>query len=101
MSAPSSAPPGPPGLPAPRRGGTATPVLPSAPRRVYCLRCVKWLGTVPDYMCLQKANRTRCDRCTKNGSACLKIPPRFRTVVAKIQADAAALPGLPAARRTP
>ncbi|KAI9782977.1 MAG: hypothetical protein M1816_001636 [Peltula sp. TS41687] len=29
------------------------------------------------------------------------IPPRFRTVVAKIQADVAALPGLPTARRTP
>ncbi|KAI9779583.1 MAG: hypothetical protein M1816_003464 [Peltula sp. TS41687] len=29
------------------------------------------------------------------------IHPRFRTVVAKIQADAAALPGLPTARRTP
>ncbi|KAI9788934.1 MAG: hypothetical protein M1816_006499 [Peltula sp. TS41687] len=27
------------------------------------------------------------------------IPPRFRTVVARIQADAAALPGLPNARR--
>ncbi|KAI9778899.1 MAG: hypothetical protein M1816_003880 [Peltula sp. TS41687] len=101
MSAPGSAPLGPPGPPARRRGGTATPALPSAPRRVYCLRCVKWLGTAPDHVCLQKANRTRCDPCTKNGSACLKIPPRFRTVVAKIQADAAALPGLPAARRTP
>ncbi|KAI9780008.1 MAG: hypothetical protein M1816_003271 [Peltula sp. TS41687] len=31
----------------------------------------------------------------------LYIPPRFRTAVAKIQADAAALPGLPTARRTP
>ncbi|KAI9775799.1 MAG: hypothetical protein M1816_005724 [Peltula sp. TS41687] len=118
MSAPGSAPLGPPGPPAPRRGGTATPALPSAPRRVYCLWCVKWLGTVPDHVCLQKANRTRCDRCTKNASACLKVgwvpvgclgdasnvlldPPRFRTVVAKIQADAAALPGLPTARRTP
>ncbi|KAI9783735.1 MAG: hypothetical protein M1816_001171 [Peltula sp. TS41687] len=87
MSAPGSAPLGPPG--------------PPARRRVYCLRCVKWLGTTPDDVCLQKANRTRCDGCTKNGSACLKIPPRFRTVVAKIQADAAALPGLLTARRTP
>ncbi|KAI9777739.1 MAG: hypothetical protein M1816_004594 [Peltula sp. TS41687] len=100
MSAPGSASVGPPGPPAPRRGGTAMPALPSAPRRVYCLRCVKWLGTAPGHACLQKANRTKCDRCTKNGSACLKIPPRFRTVVAKIQADAAALPGLPTARRT-
>ncbi|KAI9778177.1 MAG: hypothetical protein M1816_004247 [Peltula sp. TS41687] len=101
MSAPGSAPLGPPGPPARRRGGTATPALLSAPRRIYCLRCVKWLGTAPDHVCLQKANRTRCDRCTKDGSACLKIPPRFRTAVAKIQADAAALPGLPTARRTP
>ncbi|KAI9778058.1 MAG: hypothetical protein M1816_004276 [Peltula sp. TS41687] len=68
MSAPGSAPLGPPGPPAPRRGGTATPALPSAPRRVYCLRCVKWLGTSPNHVCLQKANRARCDRCTKNGS---------------------------------
>ncbi|KAI9776622.1 MAG: hypothetical protein M1816_005162 [Peltula sp. TS41687] len=29
------------------------------------------------------------------------IPPRFRTVVAKIQANAGALPGLPTARPTP
>ncbi|KAI9782784.1 MAG: hypothetical protein M1816_001694 [Peltula sp. TS41687] len=101
MSAPGSAPLGPPGPPARRRGGTAVPALPSAPRRVYCLRCVKWLGTAPDHVCLQKANQTRCDRCTKNGSACLKIPPRFCTAVAKVQADAAALPGLPTARRTP
>ncbi|KAI9778557.1 MAG: hypothetical protein M1816_004017 [Peltula sp. TS41687] len=101
MSAPGSAPLGPPGPPGPCRGGTATPALPSAPRRVYCLRGVKWLGTVPNHVCLQKANGTRCDRCSKNGSACLKIPPRFRTVVAKIQAGARALPGLPTARRTP
>ncbi|KAI9776011.1 MAG: hypothetical protein M1816_005645 [Peltula sp. TS41687] len=101
MSAPGSAFLGPPGPSAPRRGGTATPALPSALRHVYCLRCVKWLGTVPDHVRLQKANRTRCDRCTKNGSACLTIPPRFRTIAAKIQANDAALPGLPTAHRTP
>ncbi|KAI9780813.1 MAG: hypothetical protein M1816_002649 [Peltula sp. TS41687] len=100
MSAPGSAPLGPPGPPAPRRGGGSTPALPSAPRRTFCLRCVKWLGTRPDHVCLQRSNRLRCDRCSGNGSTCAKVPPRFRTVVAKIQADAAALPGLLTARRT-
>ncbi|KAI9779281.1 MAG: hypothetical protein M1816_003621 [Peltula sp. TS41687] len=74
MSAPGPASLGPPGLPAPRRGGTTTPALPSAPRRIYCLRCVKWLGTASDHVCLQKANRTRCDRCSKTGLVCAKIP---------------------------
>ncbi|KAI9777484.1 MAG: hypothetical protein M1816_004717 [Peltula sp. TS41687] len=55
----------------------------------------------PDHVCFHKANLTKCDCCTKNGSACQKIPPRFWTVVAKIQADAAAFSGLPTARRTP
>ncbi|KAI9785427.1 MAG: hypothetical protein M1816_000396 [Peltula sp. TS41687] len=99
MSAPGSAPLGPPGPPARRRGGTATPALLSAPRRVYCLRCVKWLGTAPNHVCLQRANRTRCDRCSKNGSACVKIPPRFRAAVTRIQSDATTLPGVPSARR--
>ncbi|KAI9778492.1 MAG: hypothetical protein M1816_004030 [Peltula sp. TS41687] len=99
MSTPGSASLGPPGPPAPRRGGTTAPALPSAPRRICCLRCVKWLGVACNHVCLQKANRTRCDRCSKNGSVCVKIPPRFRTVVARIQANAAARPGLPNARR--
>ncbi|KAI9776517.1 MAG: hypothetical protein M1816_005246 [Peltula sp. TS41687] len=100
MSAPGSAPLGPPGPPVSRRRGGSTPALPSAPRRTFCLRCVKWLGTVPGHVCLQRPNRLRCDRCSKNGSGCMKIPPRFRTAAAKVQSNAAALPDLPVARRT-
>ncbi|KAI9776107.1 MAG: hypothetical protein M1816_005584 [Peltula sp. TS41687] len=117
MSAPGSASLGPPGPPAPRRGGNVTPALPSAPRRVYCLRCVKWLGTVPDHVCSRRPIAPAATAAPRMG---LPIPPRFRTVVAKIQADAvkpggngnrthalvaqthvAALPGLPTARRIP
>ncbi|KAI9785583.1 MAG: hypothetical protein M1816_000394 [Peltula sp. TS41687] len=72
MSAPGSTPLGPPGAPASRRDGTATPALPSASRDRFCLRCVKWLGVHPDHTCPQGPGRTKCDRCSTNGSPCHK-----------------------------
>ncbi|KAI9776378.1 MAG: hypothetical protein M1816_005332 [Peltula sp. TS41687] len=99
MSAPGSTPLGPPGPPASRRGGPATPVLPSAPRRRFCLRCVKWLGGHPAHTCLQEPSRTKCDRCSTNGSPCHKVPPRYHVAAARVETDAAAVAILPANRR--
>ncbi|KAI9779895.1 MAG: hypothetical protein M1816_003304, partial [Peltula sp. TS41687] len=99
MSAPGSTPLGPPGPPASRRGGTSAPALPSAPRRRFCLRCVKWLGGHPDHTCLQGPGRTKCDRCSANGSPCHKVPPRYHVAAARVQTDAAAVATLPANRR--
>ncbi|KAI9779584.1 MAG: hypothetical protein M1816_003465 [Peltula sp. TS41687] len=113
MSAPGSAPLGPPGPPAPGRSGTTTPALPSAPRRLYCLRHGPRPRVPPEGQPnpLQPLQQERFDL-HEGTLGCLKtargmrltsfsIPPRFRTVVAKIQANAAALPDLPSARRTP
>ncbi|KAI9780005.1 MAG: hypothetical protein M1816_003268 [Peltula sp. TS41687] len=92
MSAPGSAPLGSLGPLAPRRGSTATPALPSMPRHVYSLRCVKWLGTAP----------------RQRGSSEGQSPP-LRPLqqewinpceaVTRIQSDASAVPGPPNARR--
>ncbi|KAI9777487.1 MAG: hypothetical protein M1816_004720 [Peltula sp. TS41687] len=80
MSTPGSTPLGAPGPPASRRGGTATTALPSAPRRRFCLLCVKWLGGHPDHTCLQGAGRTKCDRCSANGSPCHKVQTDFSAI---------------------
>ncbi|KAI9778383.1 MAG: hypothetical protein M1816_004122 [Peltula sp. TS41687] len=82
-----------------RRAGTAAPPLPSAPRRRFCLWCVKWLEDHPDHVCLQRAGRTRCDRCTTNGSLCHKVPSRYRVAAVRVQTDAAAIATLSANRR--
>ncbi|KAI9776314.1 MAG: hypothetical protein M1816_005394 [Peltula sp. TS41687] len=99
MSAPGSTPLGPPGPPAPRRRGAATPALPSVSRRRFCLRCVKWLGNHPDHVCLQGAGRIKCDRCSANGSPCHKVLPRYFVAAAKVQTNASAIANLPANRR--
>ncbi|KAI9777884.1 MAG: hypothetical protein M1816_004392 [Peltula sp. TS41687] len=87
------------GQPPRRPAGTAAPPLPSAPRRRFCLRCVKWLGSHPDHTCPQRAGRTKCDRCSANGSLCHKVPPRYCVAAVKVQTDAAAVANLPANRR--